>query len=466
MVKREKSPPRPVEEAVYVVYQPYPGPDMQVVQDRKMLAQWLACILGSHAYLASLHFRPSSPNMVIFAVSLSFNEERKLLGEHRWSEMLLNPTEEDKERVSMIFRCKISSIHEIEKICWKNLSIERSWFEEKQWHAVKKYTTPSFFMTFTRTYLVSSSIFKYPYPLSHRCNTPAADQVIGLCLALPETLFPTGPVQVPRPATVGSAAWVQSRSAPPGNGQASGRAPGGSPVWPEARNGNVAAIRPAGAWGRGPPLGNATATTSGGAWTRGPPSAKHSAGPSRASAKGGTAHATQKQVASTTSTQVAAKTGTPACAAIKAPAPQRPYQMPAYAPYMYMSDDSTDPTEGDSPISAWSDLPVASRTTPVIVEPEENLWSDYTEKTTNEVLCPAHGKVCNPGICEAMDKVLEGSKSKNAGHKRGRKKSPLREDHDERGKDGWQSVATGKGHKKGASSTSSVGVQKSKAWVL
>ena len=43
--------------------------------------------------------------MVIVHVKKSFTEFNAVLGEHRWSDFLRNPTDEEKGRVSKVFYC-------------------------------------------------------------------------------------------------------------------------------------------------------------------------------------------------------------------------------------------------------------------------------------------------------------------------------------------------------------------------
>ena len=41
--------------------------------------------------------------MILLEVSKTFTEHERLLGEHRWSEILTNPDEEEEKRVSQVF---------------------------------------------------------------------------------------------------------------------------------------------------------------------------------------------------------------------------------------------------------------------------------------------------------------------------------------------------------------------------
>ncbi|KZT25217.1 hypothetical protein NEOLEDRAFT_1169657 [Neolentinus lepideus HHB14362 ss-1] len=358
MPKREKSPSPAREEKFYVVYCPYPGSDIAVLEDRKMLAYWLVCILDNQDYLITLRSKPSAPNMIIFEVSESFNEPRKLLGAHKWSDVLTNPSSDEMERVSMIYRCKLHNNRMVQKLGWKEWPIEDSWFQEKRWQSIQR-------------------VIKYPYPLSHRCDTPGVDHDC-LCHPLSTALFPLPAVQAPRPVPVGSEAWLESKDTPSRAYHAPKCVPVRSAAWSESKN-----------------VGPAINTSAGGAWARGPPTT---------SRKCGTPHLTQRQSISATS---AAKVGIKGITSHSASVQSDPPQLSLEA--LSLSADDT-----DSPISEWGDIiPVKAHTKPVVVDPNDDLWGGYTEHTDNKVTCPVHGKVCNPGICAAMEGVLEENKSNN-----------------------------------------------------
>ena len=53
---------------------------------------------------------------------------RRLLGEHRWSEVLRDLSENDKHEVSRIYQCKMSSSWDIDKSRWMRVYVEDAWF--------------------------------------------------------------------------------------------------------------------------------------------------------------------------------------------------------------------------------------------------------------------------------------------------------------------------------------------------
>jgi hypothetical protein len=59
--------------------------------------------------------RLKSASMVIIEIARDFDGFERLLGEHRWSELLVNPNEEEKHRVSKIYYCTYSSGREVQK---------------------------------------------------------------------------------------------------------------------------------------------------------------------------------------------------------------------------------------------------------------------------------------------------------------------------------------------------------------
>jgi len=56
-----------------------------------------------------------SPGMVIIEVDRFFERFDSLLGMHRWSSFLKNPTEEEKDKASKIFWCHYNSGRMVQK---------------------------------------------------------------------------------------------------------------------------------------------------------------------------------------------------------------------------------------------------------------------------------------------------------------------------------------------------------------
>lgn len=89
--------------------------------------------------------------MVLIEVDKKFPHNERLLGEHRWSEVLKKPTDEEKQRVSQVFHCLYTTGREAQKdgacrstahllpalltfdcflLGWKRIHVEAPWFKE------------------------------------------------------------------------------------------------------------------------------------------------------------------------------------------------------------------------------------------------------------------------------------------------------------------------------------------------
>ncbi|PFH49617.1 hypothetical protein AMATHDRAFT_147311, partial [Amanita thiersii Skay4041] len=75
--------------------------------------------------------------MVQFSVSKEFKEPERLLGEHRWSEFLKEPQEDEKELVSQIFYSTYTTDREVQKDGWKCIFVEDVFFHG--WGVKNKY---------------------------------------------------------------------------------------------------------------------------------------------------------------------------------------------------------------------------------------------------------------------------------------------------------------------------------------
>lgn len=53
--------------------------------------------------------------MILLEVSKAFTKHERLLGEHRWSEMLKDPNREEKARVSRVFHSYYAKGREAQK---------------------------------------------------------------------------------------------------------------------------------------------------------------------------------------------------------------------------------------------------------------------------------------------------------------------------------------------------------------
>lgn len=53
--------------------------------------------------------------MVVIEIDREFDRFRSLLGAHKWAEVLSDPAEEQKDKFTRIFFCKLTTAREIEK---------------------------------------------------------------------------------------------------------------------------------------------------------------------------------------------------------------------------------------------------------------------------------------------------------------------------------------------------------------
>ncbi|KIK87928.1 hypothetical protein PAXRUDRAFT_27412 [Paxillus rubicundulus Ve08.2h10] len=195
MPKRIPTPPPAEDEPRYLsVVHPYAiggSCNMELPKDRQDFAGWVACCIDKDSFLAIFH-KPSARNMVIIEVNRCYSDFDRILGEHRWSEFLQNPTEDEKERVTRVFYCTYSSGRIVQKNGWKRIDVEDAWF--KAWSPNNK-------------------CIKFPYPKTHFCDVPVEDRTNHpLCRPLPGAvvILPPEMIATPQPV-VGSVDWNQSK---------------------------------------------------------------------------------------------------------------------------------------------------------------------------------------------------------------------------------------------------------------
>ncbi|KAL1738195.1 hypothetical protein HDZ31DRAFT_70273 [Schizophyllum fasciatum] len=135
--------------------------------------------------------------MVLIEISIECQEiGSRLLGEHRWSEMLRKPSDDEKERTTQIFYSIYHTLREAQKDGWKQISVLSRWFDD---------------------FRPINAIITHPYPPTHWCHVPHEDKTNKpICRPLPVKEKPPPPQPAPRPV-VGSASWLQEKQAPPTN---------------------------------------------------------------------------------------------------------------------------------------------------------------------------------------------------------------------------------------------------------
>ena len=132
--------------------------------------------------------------MVVIEVSKDgFTDFRRLLGEHRWREVLRAPSRDHAKEVSSIFPCTMSTPRSLQKECWQQVNVEASWLNK--WSPQEDrfvHTHPLHVWsprTLTRAPSYRSDIV-YPYPLSQFCRPPPEDVMRNrLCRPLREDMF-------------------------------------------------------------------------------------------------------------------------------------------------------------------------------------------------------------------------------------------------------------------------------------
>ncbi|KAJ8586439.1 hypothetical protein M405DRAFT_843857 [Rhizopogon salebrosus TDB-379] len=118
MPKRIPTPPPADDEPRYLtVVHPYVLDghcNMELPKDRQDFARWVACCIDAKYVYAFFH-KPSARDMVIIEVARECPQLDRLLGEHRWSEFLKKPAEQDKDQVSKVFYCTYSTGRQVQK---------------------------------------------------------------------------------------------------------------------------------------------------------------------------------------------------------------------------------------------------------------------------------------------------------------------------------------------------------------
>ena len=146
--------------------------------------------------------------MILLEVSKTFVEHERLLGEHRWSEILKDPNEEEDKRVSRVFHSFYATGRDAQKdgswiptltFCGLLLNFFFFGFRTKKGGKVLLSTQAgsriglqekgnTFWKNQRHIYAEISSIsrFKQPYPETHWCCIPVEDQTNKrLCRPIP-----------------------------------------------------------------------------------------------------------------------------------------------------------------------------------------------------------------------------------------------------------------------------------------
>ncbi|KAJ7142213.1 hypothetical protein C8R44DRAFT_657986 [Mycena epipterygia] len=218
MPKRIPTPePGDDEPKYFTVVQPYPlNANWELPHDYITFGRWIAGCIGPEPFFA-LFYKPSARGQVLLEINRDYPYPERLLGEHRWSEFLKNPSVEEAGRVSQIFYCVYSTGRQAQKDGWKRINVADSWF--KNWSPM-------------------NPIIQNPYPPTSWCPLPPEDRTNKpMCRPLPVSVKPPPPPKAaPAPVVPGSATWVTSKGAPSKNTPQAMRG-----AWATATRGGAAA---------------------------------------------------------------------------------------------------------------------------------------------------------------------------------------------------------------------------------
>ncbi|KAF7304433.1 hypothetical protein HMN09_00845500 [Mycena chlorophos] len=406
MPKRIPTPePGDDEPKYFTVVQPYPlNANWELPHDYITCGRWVASCLGSDAPFFALFYKPSARGQVLLEINRDYAYPEKLLGEHRWSEFLRKPSEEEKGRVTQIFYSTYSNGRAAQKDGWKRINVADSWF--KNWSP-------------------KNAVISNPYPVTRWCPLPPEDKTNKpMCRPLPVALKPPPPTAAPPPPVVpGSSAWHDKKTAPPSdaptilkgawatkqasiqaktakNIPATSTAPWHNPTAPKSNN---VAISSAPAFEDLPTLSRtSTGTASSGASSNPSsdvdPIAEQLAGVS----------------VSISPSQEARLYGDAA---------------DAHGAGMLSPDPNAYVAEWEKTAFTTTWTSVAAPPGALLAEEEsENLWGEEDDieskkQKATEILCPVHGIICKKGICREYSKLLKererGGHAKGNGNKNG-----------------------------------------------
>ncbi|PBL00652.1 hypothetical protein ARMGADRAFT_1006798 [Armillaria gallica] len=156
----------------FTVSKPYPL-HFEWDQEKDIIkhVRWIAACIDSPKKLYAFHYKPSAPSMIIVEIEKNCSKKREtLLGEHRWKEFLLAPSEDEREYISQIFPCLHSTDLALRNDGWHRVSIRGIWF--KGWSPAR------------------CKDIMHPYPTTHHCTPPFEDRTNrALCRPLPNSFL-------------------------------------------------------------------------------------------------------------------------------------------------------------------------------------------------------------------------------------------------------------------------------------
>ncbi|KAH6913896.1 hypothetical protein BKA70DRAFT_647472 [Coprinopsis sp. MPI-PUGE-AT-0042] len=268
MVKRPPSPKLHKTSNLLVIWQPFPlNANYEQPDHCKQLFVWVASVLRSYEHVLAIHHKPSARSTVLVEIDKKKKPDA-LLAEHRWHEVLKNPTPDDEKRVSRVYYSVYGHAREAQKDGWKSVHLDSSWFDDQ--------TTEEFM-----DWAEEEGPFVMPYPAAYWCADLEEDST-NKRIARPLPRAAVAPPAAPAPLVPGSAAYALAQQAKelkqpqPKKGAASSNSwevPKAAAAWgPPLQTPSQSASASA------PTFSTAAKPTGGkSAWSRGPPTSALSA---------------------------------------------------------------------------------------------------------------------------------------------------------------------------------------------
>ncbi|KAG7452168.1 uncharacterized protein BT62DRAFT_1071339 [Guyanagaster necrorhizus] len=152
----------------FTVSKPYPlNFEWDQEEDIIKHVRWIAACIDSPRQFYAFHYKRSASSMIVLEIEKNCSSKKEtLLGEHRWKEFLMAPSDQERDYISQIFPCLHSTDLALRNDGWHRVSVRDSWF--KGW---------------SRT---QSEDIIHPYPSTHYCIPPIEDRTNRpLCRPLP-----------------------------------------------------------------------------------------------------------------------------------------------------------------------------------------------------------------------------------------------------------------------------------------
>lgn len=144
--------------------------------------------MGGSEDVLGIHHKPSAGSVVLLEINKKA-EHQMLLGEHKWHEMLKDPSKDDKDRVSRIYYSIYPSNRAAQKDGWKRINVESGWFD---------------------SFGLDKGHFARPYPPPCWCP-PLREDIAGKAIARPLPVATKMAPALPPPLVPGSSEWVRSQ---------------------------------------------------------------------------------------------------------------------------------------------------------------------------------------------------------------------------------------------------------------